>query len=538
MYKIFLSFTDTHASSQTKQPVLKQGGLEMVLWLLRLFFYFQSVFSIFLFCESKELGVALLHDVTTFDPFDVCGVEDLFVMGQLYEGLVKMDSDNQVVPGLAKKWTVSNDGKTIVFDLRKSLFFSDGSPIEAEDIVYSLQLGVIAHRILVVKNAGVVCAGILPKEKLGIKSEGNQIVIHLDYPDRFFFFLLCGIECSVLKKIYMQKYGKNALKKILFPCSGPYMLEYYQKNFIRLVRNPYYNGTCGNIQTINFKVCADYQTALRMYKNGDVDVIKNIPMYLIEEVQKHCGTELYQYPILVTCSFMMNNNVKGLETKWIRKALNMSVDREEVIKIMGAHDVHLYGLLPEGFDGYVPQKPLWSSWPMDLRREEAKEILEVEGYTAEKPLTLFYLYTPDVHQRRLANYLQMIWRQIGVKLVPYEKKWESYLHEIYGRNFETAHAGRFSFTPLGFFSELMYQNDHNVTNTCNFNYDACVFAAMGEKDPVCQAELLAKASHMQIEDSEQFGLYQCKGSALVRSRVTNFVPNLWGIIWFWQLFVH
>ena len=508
-----------------------------------MFFILQSVVATrFPFSSGKpaqaSVGMVLFNDITTLNPFDLLDDISVLVMIQMHEGLVRVDSHGRVVPGLAEKWVVSDDGKKVIFDLKKDLFFSDGTPITVEDVVYSLQRGVKSFHVLCVKNAKDVCAGNIPKERLGIRGENNQIVVDLEYPDHFFLLTLCETECAIVKKSYLEAHGNAGLEKPHFPCTGPYMLEWRKRlHAIRLVRNPYYKGACGNIQTIDFKVCTDFQTALNMYRNGDIHVVRDLPMDFVAGFKEKYGSEFHQYPILAAYSFVINSHVKGLDKIPIRQALSMSLDRDHLIKVVDAYGTPLYGSIPEGFHGYTPQRPLWSYWLMEERVAEAKRRLAKEGYTLKKPLTVSYTHSTSMISKRLANYLRITWKAIGVNLVPYSREGEMCLQEIRAKNFETASTGRFALSPTIFFDELMCKSIHNVTHYCNPSYDELVYSGMAEKNPERRSKLLAKASLIQMEDSHQFGLFQSKGNVLVHKRIRGFVPNNQDMILFWQMSV-
>lgn len=129
---------------------------------------------------NKTIKTSTDSELTTVDPSKTTAVGTFNVLNNVDEGLVRLGKNSKVEPGIAKSWTVSKDGKTYTYNLRKGAKWSNGDPVTAKDFVYSWQ------RTLNPKTAsqyGYLFSGIKNADKiqnkkakvssLGIKADGN-----------------------------------------------------------------------------------------------------------------------------------------------------------------------------------------------------------------------------------------------------------------------------------------------------------------------------------------------------------------------------
>ena len=113
----------------------------MVLYFLKLF-----SFLLFLFlagCETEKenqsLNLALSADIRGFDPALATDVRTGKLISLVYDNLVSFGDSVEIIPGLAKKWSVSSDGKKYSFTIRSNAFFHDGNPITSKDVAFSFE---------------------------------------------------------------------------------------------------------------------------------------------------------------------------------------------------------------------------------------------------------------------------------------------------------------------------------------------------------------------------------------------------------------
>jgi peptide/nickel transport system substrate-binding protein len=264
--------------------------------------------------------VATIGDLETLDPAWHYDTASATAIMNIYDSLIFYDREkiDQFVPALATKWTISPDGKTYTFTIRKGVKFHEGGDLSPEDVAYSLQRGLLQDRsggpqwilldpILGVssidelaKSVGDVKACEMVKEAISV--QGDNVVIKLKIPFAPMLQILAGTWGSVLDKEWMIAQGDwdgkcdnwrkwhdpEAEKSTIFNKAngtGPYKLEKWTPNEeIRFVRNENYwrNTTAAaenerwglaKMQRAVIKVVPEWGTRLAMFQAGDADII-------------------------------------------------------------------------------------------------------------------------------------------------------------------------------------------------------------------------------------------------------------------------
>jgi oligopeptide transport system substrate-binding protein len=145
-----------------------------------------------------------------------------FILKDLYEGLTIYDAAGKIVPGAAETWDLSDDGLVYTFKLRADAKWSDGSPVTAEDFVFSLQrvedpktAAGYANILFPIKNAEKVNKGEVPVDQLGLKTiDEKTLEITLERPDP----LLPGTACAPDRPAGFQ--GKRRKERRRFRQAG------------------------------------------------------------------------------------------------------------------------------------------------------------------------------------------------------------------------------------------------------------------------------------------------------------------------------
>jgi peptide/nickel transport system substrate-binding protein len=264
--------------------------------------------------------VATIGDLETLDPAWHYDTASATAIMNIYDSLIfyNMDKIDEFVPALATKWTISPDGKTYTFTIRKGVKFHEGGDLSPEDVAYSLQRGLLQDRsggpqwVLLDPILGVSSIDELAKEvgdvkacemvKEAISVQGDNVVIKLKIPFAPMLQILAGTWGSVLDKEWMIAQGDwdgkcdnwrkwhdpEAEKSTIFNKAngtGPYKLEKWTPGEeIRFVRNENYwrnttaaaeNERWGLAPTKNavIKVVPEWGTRLAMFQAGDADII-------------------------------------------------------------------------------------------------------------------------------------------------------------------------------------------------------------------------------------------------------------------------
>ncbi|GBG95042.1 oligopeptide ABC transporter substrate-binding protein [Ligilactobacillus salitolerans] len=282
--------------------------------------------------ESAELPTMDLSKATDVVSFNA--------LNNSMEGLYRLGKDSKIEPGLAKKTTVSNDGLTYTFDLRKSQW-SNGQKVTAKDFVYSWQRTVdpktgsqYAYLFDGIKNANDVMNGKKPLSALGVKAVGDyklQVTLDKKLP---YFKLLMGFavffpQNEKAVKQYGDKYG-TASKYMVY--NGPFKLTKWTGSNLSWTlakNNKYWDKKNVKLDTINYKVNKSNSTAYNLYKTNKLDAT---PLSSEQAKQLKNDKEFITRRGASTFYFQYNQTKKAFQNKKIRQALSMSINREQFVK--------------------------------------------------------------------------------------------------------------------------------------------------------------------------------------------------------------
>ncbi|MBL3756172.1 ABC transporter substrate-binding protein [Bacillus cereus] len=311
------------------------------------------------------------------------------VTSVIFASLVSTDKQGKPIPELAEKWDISSDQLTYTFHLRKDLKFSDGSPLTADDVAFTLTLlHDKAYEGEVDISQYAVKGGKAYKEGTATSIEGIQVVdpqtikVTTEKVNSQAIFVLGG---TVLSKAYYGKdYKQNTsldyLKELYGKplAAGPYKFEkYIPGQEVRFVANENYYAGKPKIQNFIYKITSG-DTKLQLFQTGEVD---HTGLGTGDEVLEQAkALEFANIQIETAPSFSyiyMNNNKPYLKDKKVRQALIYGLDRKKYV------DTALKGY---GTVANVPIHP--TSWAYteegvnkyEYDKEKAKKLLDEAGW--------------------------------------------------------------------------------------------------------------------------------------------------------------
>jgi len=225
----------------------------------------------------------------TSEPADMCTITttdtiSFSVMRHIIENLVTLDDNDKVQPGVAKEWTVSDDGLVYTFKLRDDMKWSNGEAVTAKDFVFAwtslLTPEFAADYAMfgyVFKNGRAYNNGEVGADQLGFKAlDDYTLECTLENPTPYFIDTLAfGVMAPVNEKAYNEfgtAYATDADKIVT---NGAFTMSSWEhESKIVLTKNPdYYNAKNIALETINMVMINDTNAALNAFKAGEVDVI-------------------------------------------------------------------------------------------------------------------------------------------------------------------------------------------------------------------------------------------------------------------------
>ena len=467
------------------------------------------------------------------------------IVFDLFSGLTSFDQSNKTIPGLAEKWDVSPDGKTYTFHLRSGLKFSDGSPITAEDVVFSWQriadpkvgspYNMLASNIV---NGQAIIDSKMPATQLGIKALDPQTIeISLNHPDASFLQICAMPNTAVVSKANLQKFGQAWTDPKNMVNSGAYIVkEWVIKGHMSLVKNPnYYDASNVSVTNITVLPIVDANASLNQYQAKQVDITDRIPIDQYKEInqqfttQAHTVTQegLYYYDLNMTLP-------KFKSSPQLRQALSMAVDRQALVKdVLGQKQVPAYSLVTSTIEGgkFAGLDYDWAKWPRAQQIAKAQELFKAAGYDANHPLQITISYNTMDSHKKIALAIASMWQQVfGAKSIQVSQgnqEWKTFLKARNMANYDVARDGWIAdYDSVDSYTNL-YQcgNPQDNAKYCNQQYNQLITQAQNSTDPVQRVNLIKQAIQIAQNDYPVIPLYQYTYYRLVDPRVKGYTPE-------------
>jgi peptide/nickel transport system substrate-binding protein len=346
-------------------------------------------------------GVHVSLTPTWFDPAETPGIITPFmVMYALHDAMLKPMPGNAMAPSLAESWSVSKDGLTYEFVLRKNAKFHNGEPVTAEDVKFSFD----RYRGTSAKQ--------LKDRVAAVETAPGRVRFKLKqpWPDFLTFYSSATGAGWIVPKKYTESVGDDGYKKAPVG-AGPYKFVSFTPG-VELVMDAFdgYWRKTPSVKRFVFRVITDEATRLAALKRGEIDVVYSIRGALAEELKRTPGLGLK--PAVIQAPFWVNiHDQWDAKSPWhdkrVRLAANHAIDRAAInqAETLG-HSKLTWSVIPSTFE-FFWQPP---AYKYDVAL--AKKLLAEAGYpngfdAGEYSVDISYA---NVHEA-VANYLQ----QAGIR---------------------------------------------------------------------------------------------------------------------------
>ncbi|HRF66550.1 MAG TPA: ABC transporter substrate-binding protein [Ignavibacteria bacterium] len=515
-----------------------------------------------------------LENIRSLDPVGINDVVSHHVSHQIYDGLIDLDTNLQIVPMLSKRWEISPDGLTYTFYLRNDVTFHDnacfpdgkGRKFIAQDVVYSFtrvldprtgSLGFDFYKNYVEGakeyNEEISKATSEKREPKLMEVSGykalNDTTFQIKLKKSFapFIYYMCQGFAYIVPKEAVDKYGKDYFQNPVG--TGPFVFQNWTPDLeINLKRNPNYwdKDVHGNqipyLEGVKFRFIKDLSQQLLEFKNGNLyesyripnELFKTIvnedktltPEYSQFTVQRKTALSTQYYGFLVTSKVF--SDVK------VRQAFNYAIDREKILKYVlngSANDPAIYGMVPPVMPNYNAKQV--KGYSFDLAK--AKQLMIEAGYPggAGFPEVTLNINEGGGRNTQIAEAIQDMLREIGVTVKLQLLQFAQHLDNI--------DAGRSDFYRLGWnadypdpetFLNLFYgknvpSNPKDVSPINSFRYvnpeyDALFEKAISTVDIAERNRLYEQAEQLAVNDAVCLFIYYDEDWRLVQSFVRGF----------------
>ena len=476
---------------------------------------------------KQELVFNLGADPETIDPTINTASEASTVILNAFE------CNDNAVEGAAESVEVSDDGLVYTIKLRKDGKWSDGEPVVADNFKYSWVRALTkenaaeyAYQLYYIKNAEKYYNGEATADELGINViDDYTLEVTLEAPTTYFPQLLAFPTYAPLREDIVSADPEGwATKPETYVTNGAFKLvQWDMKDQLVFEKNEnYWNKDSIKLDKLTFKLVTDDTTAYSELQAGNFDVVNSVPTNEIEPGQEaglvHVSPKLgtYYFGINVGKQDDMAEDVKtALSNKLVRQAINLAIDRQEIIDNVGkAEQVAAYSFVPEGIynpDGTeFADKEYYDPSDMDGNIEKAKELLKEAGYENGEGLpTIELMYNSEGAHKDICQILQENLAKIGINIELANQEWAVFLNTRQQGDYQIARHGWIGdyIDPMTFLDLWVTGGGNNDCGFSNARYDELIAAAKVETDSAKRLEMLREAEDILMDEMPILPIY-------------------------------
>ena len=461
----------------------------------------------------------------TLDPALNSAIDASNTIITVFEPLLLINENNEVIGGQAESWEASEDGLTWTFTMRDGLKWSDGTDLTAKDFEYSFKR--MANPDTAAPYAAT-CLGMIDgfdaaqagdTDALNVKAsdDGKTLTIVLAYPCSYFDKMAAFAAMSPVQQATVEANGDAwCTSAETFVSNGPYMItEWTPSERIVLTKNPNYVGGWDNSKivsdSITLLLLEDSSAAFAAYNSGEAVLIKDVPTDEIPSLTKaEDGGDFYVDTILGTYYVSMNLQRDAFKDAKVRKALALAIDRDYVANtimqgtysaasnIVGPGIVDEQGYFYDNANGGSP----YIAADYEANMAEAKKLLEEAGYpNGEGYPTIEYSTNDSGYHVPLAEYLQQTWGDLGITLSISKMEWSAFTAARRAGEYDVARNGWVMDynDPSNMIEMFCTDNGNNDGKYSNPDFDAAMEASK-VADPAEHFAQLHKAEDILMED--------------------------------------
>lgn len=484
-----------------------------------------------------QIGIGPAPD--TLDPHKATSVQASNILRELIEGLVTRDAAAGLIPGAAESWTISPDGLIYTFKLRANAKWSDGTPVTADDWVYSWRRAVnpatlpaFTNLLYAVRNASQIVRGEKPPETLGVRAvDPLTFEVTLERPETNLLNYTTHQSTWPVHRPSVEKHGDAWTRPGNLVGNGPYVLKAaVPQSHYQLDRNPhYYDAANVRIQTVNFNVTEDQNTEVKRYRAGELHITDRVPESMLEFVKENLAADLRTFPMSRARFINMNlTRAPWKDDIRVRRALYLAVDRDGMVKALAGGDLPAYTMITPGLEGYSRPPTADQALTQAARDAEARRLLAEAGYgPGGKPLTVTLMHSSVETVRRQAVMIAAMWKQklgAAVSLDNQEFRVTIQRHRV--RDYELTMRSWRSISGAYALENFRVRDPSSNPGYNNPDFEALMTRAESSLDRAESDRLLREAEDILIADAATIPYLFEASRRLVSPRLRGYVDNL------------
>lgn len=466
----------------------------------------------------------------TLDPAVVQDSTSAEYVVHLFSGLVALNAELEVVPDLASRWDVSQDGCTYTFHLEPGATFADGRPIVARDFVYSIERALspelaspVAESYLGdIVGAREFRAGRAERIS-GLRAASDHVLeVEIDAPKAYFLAKLTYPTAFVVDQAQIEAEGQDWLRR---PSgTGPFALESLTSERIVLVRNERYVGQPPALERLEYHLGSG--TPITMYENDQIDIVELPPSEIERVTDPHNPLRLEHHLASELSVFYLGLNVSAppFDDLPVRQAFAQAIDKAKIADlVLKGTATPARGILPPAMPDFDETLEGLAYDP-----EHARRLLAASRYAGpgNMPSIVLAVSGTSGHMPPVTRaILSMIEENLGIEMTVEQVEWSYFLRDLNERRYQMYQTGWIADYPhsQNFLDVLFHsQSSQNHSGYANAPVDELLERARLERDPAKRTQLYRQAERIIVAEAAWVPLTHGIVHTLVKPYVKGF----------------
>lgn len=460
------------------------------------------------------LKIVTPYTVSTLDPIKSVAAGDIEVLGQIYSRLTRRGPDGkEILPGLAEGWEASPDELTWTFTLRDA-GFTDGSPITADDVVFSY-LRLRDQEDSAYGGAFQVIEDIVALDPKNVR-------FTLKGPAAPFLGSTEQFNAGVVPRAIVESMGDEEFGKAPVTSGGFGVQEWRPNERVILTANAnYWREDLPNLDGVEVIEALRDPTRVSMLEAGEADVAREVPWAQVEQFKTRDDMIVPLEPSSVIYVILLNHKDPVVSNLDVRKAMAMAIDRDGITQaVTFGNATTANSLIPNTVDYYDPE-----ATPLPYDPEQAKALVEAAGATGAE----IEFLTTDIDDQAtilVQDQLKQVGLNATIKQVDVGGWWDS----VVGADYGAAVTWWYNEVPdpdpaVRWALCGACGTDSFFTFYDNPELDQLTEDALHETDPAAREELYHQIQAIALEDVAQIPMWYQPYANVYRSWVRDLHMN-------------
>ena len=431
--------------------------------------------------KGGEITVGIAQDLDdSLDPHQTVAAGTREVLFNIFEGLVKPNSDGEMIPAVAEKYELSEDGTTYTFTLRDGVKFHNGQTVTAEDVVYSINRCAAVpegqEKPLVAAFSAVKSVEALDEKTVAVTIAQRDL--------EFISYMTAAIIPAGYADQATAPVGTGPFKFVSRTPQQDFVMERFED----------YWGAPAWLDKVTYKICENADALVMNLNGGSIDLCAHLTSAQASQLNQ--SFQVLEGTMNLVQAIYLNNQAKPFDNQLVRQALCYAIDRQGIMDMVAdGHGTAVGSSIYPAFTKYfLPE--LVDKYPHDVAK--AKELLAQAGYPDGFDMTIS---VPNNYQPHMdtAEVVAEQLREAGINVTIQPVEWSTWLATIYNcPQFQATVVGvdAANMTARAMLERFTSDYGKNFINYNNPAYDALFQKAINAQDEAEQTDLYKQMETM------------------------------------------